>query len=364
MVGKRSMTQFREFVQTFWPVLVPAALGLVALYLLLPRVRGFRPLLGGVAAGLALLSGAWLWFRRDASVRELFLFGSFSGIAIISGCLLITQRNPVRAALCFAMVVLSTCGLFLLQAAPFLMATTIIVYAGAIVVTFLFVIMLAQQAGISDADQRSREPFLASLAGFVLLAAFVSVLQQTYEGPVNPERRAALGKLEALLKQTDRVIHAKNIRAVIPNEEHYFGEFRMLVRAGHDSSDKRRAQLIDLIDRADERWSDKAVKADDVRQAFVKVRRAAARFYNQQRGTLEPDPALPLSTFSGDWTSDEGPRFAAVAVPERLPADNVAALGRTLFSDYLLAVKLAGLLLLVATIGAIAIAARRPEGLR
>ena len=41
----------------------------------------------------------------------------------------------------------STCGLFLLQAAPFLMAATIIIYAGAIVVTFLFVIMLAQQEG-------------------------------------------------------------------------------------------------------------------------------------------------------------------------------------------------------------------------
>ena len=57
----------------------------------------------------------------------------------------------------FALVVLSSCGLFLLQAAPFLMAATIIVYAGAIVVTFLFVIMLAHQEGPSDADYRSRE---------------------------------------------------------------------------------------------------------------------------------------------------------------------------------------------------------------
>ena len=47
-----------------------------------------------------------------------------------------------------------------------------------------------------------------------------------------------------------------------------------------------------------------------------------------------------------------------------LPAENVAYLGRTLFSDYLLAVELGGTLLLVATVGAIAIAGRRPEGLR
>ena len=79
----------------------------------------------------------------------------------------------MRAALSFALVVLSTCGLFLLLAAPFLMAATIIIYAGAIIVTFLFVIMLAQQAGLSDADQRSREPFLACVAGFVLLGAML-----------------------------------------------------------------------------------------------------------------------------------------------------------------------------------------------
>ena len=44
------------------------------------------------------------------------------------------------------MVVLSTCGLFLLNAAPFLMAGTVIIYAGAIIVTFLFVLMLAHSA--------------------------------------------------------------------------------------------------------------------------------------------------------------------------------------------------------------------------
>jgi NADH-quinone oxidoreductase subunit J len=47
-----------------------------------------------------------------------------------------------------------------------------------------------------------------------------------------------------------------------------------------------------------------------------------------------------------------------------MPAENVAHLGRALFTDFLLAVELAGMLLLVATVGAIAIAGRRTEGLR
>ena len=61
------------------------------------------------------------------------------------------------------------------------MAATIIVYAGAILVTFLFVIMLAQQAGPSDADHRSREPLLATIAGFVLLGAILYLLNVQYD---------------------------------------------------------------------------------------------------------------------------------------------------------------------------------------
>ena len=48
----------------------------------------------------------------------------------------------------------------------------------------------------------------------------------------------------------------------------------------------------------------------------------------------------------------------------KMPANNVAALGKVLFVDYLIPVEMAGMLLLVATIGAIAIAGRRSEELR
>jgi len=61
------------------------------------------------------------------------------------------------------------------------MAATIIILCGAIIVTFLFVIMLAQQTGRTDADDRSREPALACLAGFVLVAALLYLLRATYD---------------------------------------------------------------------------------------------------------------------------------------------------------------------------------------
>src|SRR5258708_558264 len=163
-----------------WALVLPIFLGLIAVYLLLPRPRTYPPWLGALVGAMALLLGGFLLIRVGGLLAETVLFYAFSAIAIVAGGLLVTQRNPVRAALSFALVVLSTCGLFLLQAAPFLMAATIIIYAGAIIVTFLFVIMLAQQAGLSDADARSREPFLSCVAGFLLLGALLFVLDSTY----------------------------------------------------------------------------------------------------------------------------------------------------------------------------------------
>src|ERR1700682_3978633 len=128
-----------------WPILLCMALGLAAIYLLLPRLRPYPHGWGGAAGGVALVLGGLLLIRPGGFWPERVLFYAFSASAVVFGALLVTQSNPARAALCFALVVLSTCGLFLLQAAPFLMAATIIIYAGAIIVTFLFVLMLAQQ---------------------------------------------------------------------------------------------------------------------------------------------------------------------------------------------------------------------------
>jgi NADH-quinone oxidoreductase subunit J len=154
---------------------IAIAFALLAIYLLLPRPRPLPPMLGASAVAASIMVAA-VGMVRWAGV-EAFLFYAFSAIALLSGGGLVTLKNPVYAALSFAMVVLSTCGLFLLQSAPFLMAATIIVYAGAIIVTFIFVIMLAQQHGPSDADARSREPLLASLTGFMLLVALIYALQ-------------------------------------------------------------------------------------------------------------------------------------------------------------------------------------------
>ena len=101
---------------------------------------------------------------RDVGFGASFVFYLLATVTISSAVMMVTQRNPVSCALWFASAVIGTAGLFLLQNAEFLAAATVIVYAGAIMVLFLFVIMLAQQAGTAPADRLSREPALAVAA--------------------------------------------------------------------------------------------------------------------------------------------------------------------------------------------------------
>jgi NADH-quinone oxidoreductase subunit J len=73
---------------------------------------------------------------------ETLLFWLLAVIALIAAVSMILQRNPVYSALFLIITLLSLAGLFLLLSAHFLAVIQIIVYAGAIMVLFLFVIML------------------------------------------------------------------------------------------------------------------------------------------------------------------------------------------------------------------------------
>ena len=151
-------------------IVVASVLGALGVYFLLPRPRRrlapigvFLCLASLVVAGVLLFT---TYGQPTSDKVGRALFWSFAASSIVFGVTLVVQRNPVRGAIAFAFVVLSTSGLFLLLAAPFLMAATIIIYAGAIIVTFLFVLMLSHAEGPSDENDRVREPMLGSLAGF------------------------------------------------------------------------------------------------------------------------------------------------------------------------------------------------------
>lgn len=150
------------------------------------RVLGLMLALAGT--GVAL----WSLPSPTGSGTNTALFWLFSASAIFCATLMITSRNPVYAALWFALATLATCGLFLLQSAPFLAAATVAVYAGAIIVTFLFVIMLAQQAGATTYDQHANHPLLACVGAFVLLGALLATLRsEGWPAPAEPAVAAA-----------------------------------------------------------------------------------------------------------------------------------------------------------------------------
>jgi NADH-quinone oxidoreductase subunit J len=152
-------------------------LGAIGTYLLLPHRHGSaKPVrvhaAGGALAGLALLLFAFFWKPPQPFLSGVFFY-AFSMAALVGAILTITSSNPVYSALWFASVVLSTSGLFLLAGAQFLAVGTIIVYAGAIIVTFLFVIMLAQSEGRAPYDRTARAPFRSTLTCFLLFWALL-----------------------------------------------------------------------------------------------------------------------------------------------------------------------------------------------
>ncbi|MEE8170192.1 MAG: NADH-quinone oxidoreductase subunit J, partial [Phycisphaerae bacterium] len=134
-------------------------------------------------AGLAVMLAA----RFGGHPGQMALFGVLTLLSLGGAVCVITHPKPVYSALFFVMVALSTVGMLVMSGAEFLGAALVIVYAGAILVTYVFVIMLAQQSemdsdvvpgGPLDYDRQARRPGAAVFAGFVQIGAIAGVLVQ------------------------------------------------------------------------------------------------------------------------------------------------------------------------------------------
>ena len=71
-----------------------------------------------------------------------YLFYIFAALTLICGVLVILNRNPINSAMFLVLAIASMAGLFVLLHAFFLAAVQVLVYAGAVIVLFLFVIIL------------------------------------------------------------------------------------------------------------------------------------------------------------------------------------------------------------------------------
>ena len=192
-------------------LIVAAAVGVI---LLLPgRLESPFRKMGGVVLLAAGLVFAALLAKAAAGMGAYFWI--FAAIALIGALRVITHRKPVYSALYFVMTVMATAGLFVLMWAEFMAAALILIYAGAILVTYVFVIMLAAEAApetsaaaggtgtgamheqLAEHDAVSREPIIASAVGFALLGILLFVIFD-HSTPLG-DRNEAIAGTEAVV---------------------------------------------------------------------------------------------------------------------------------------------------------------------
>ena len=227
---------------------------------------------------------------------ELWLAYGFCAVAIVLAIAFVLIKHPVHAALSFACVVLSAAGVYLLQDAAFVAASTVVVYAGATIIIFMFVLMFAQQTNLLDYDTHKQNPIAAAVVAIALAATVIAVAAKE------------LPKLEIEL-----------------------GDKTAVTEVASSGGEESAAKADAVTD------AKPTEKADDKPEA----------------GSLELNGSVVEEAVAVGSAPD-----ADVVEQDRF---SVAKLGAAFYTRYLLAIEIAGTLLLVATIGAVVIAQREPH---
>ncbi len=110
-----------------------------------------------------------------APVATPFFFYLLSGIMVIGGILVITRKNPVHSALALIVTLLAQASIYLMLYAPFVAGVQIILYAGGIMVLFLFVIMLVRIERSMKERQFNSQWVVGMIAATALGGLFIAV---------------------------------------------------------------------------------------------------------------------------------------------------------------------------------------------
>ena len=134
---------------------------------------------------------------------EFVIFLIAGALALIGAVGVIAMRNPVHSALSLVMTLFAVAVLFLNQDAQFLAAVQIIVYAGAIVVLFLFVIMLL---GVDEAEDLDTEPIVGQRPVAVVIALAVlglAMIPLFSTGGATGAESLTAPKLDSIIENSD-----------------------------------------------------------------------------------------------------------------------------------------------------------------
>lgn len=327
------------------PVILYAglAIGAAGVYFTLPRLKTGPRILGAlvaaVGAGLIMLT---LTAGAGAEGRPNLFFHVFALIALGSALRVITHPRPVYAALYFILTILASAGLYLLLSAEFLTFALVIIYAGAILITYLFVIMLATQApteeqedSITGYDAVSREPAIAVIVGFVLLGTvsgmFNLAVPQMPPSPtnVNPD---------AILAEMPRKVERALIRAGVPEGF----EIQRVIAAENRNSPYALLLSVPASEEAKFRavLDNKSPSLEALGQTL---------FMQNARRPGDSETLPPTFT------------LAFERLPEGLRGENLERVGMALIGRHPLALELAGVILLLAMVGAVILARKQIE---
>ncbi len=130
---------------------------------------------------------------------EIAIFVLFAAVAAVSALIVVAHRNPVYSTMALVLTLFSVAVLFVLLGAPFLAALQILIYAGAIVVLFLFVIMLLN-------IQREEAPYhgqpvarwLAILGAALFCGMLGMLLFESHRGEVTTPLTEAMVSMQGL----------------------------------------------------------------------------------------------------------------------------------------------------------------------
>jgi NADH-quinone oxidoreductase subunit J len=136
------------------------------------------------------------------STAGLVYFYACSFLALAGAMGVIVSKNPIRGAMGLLLLILSVAGLFLALHAQFLAAIQLIVYAGAIVILFLFVIMLLGPSASTPSDRRGMAARvfgggLFGLAGLAALWAVASAAAAAHRTMPMPQPDDSFGGIDA-----------------------------------------------------------------------------------------------------------------------------------------------------------------------
>ena len=314
-------------------VVAASAVGAACLYLLVqPGRRAVR--LGAAVAGLALLgwvlANLWSAFGENSpKIRpEPFMLIAAS-IALIGAVRVISHTRPVYCALYFILVVLASAAMFLLLGAEFMAFALIIVYAGAILITYLFVLMLAQQAQPQDgASMALRASGDATTAERDVYAA---AGQADYDlTPREPGAAVMVGGLLLAVLLGTIVRGAPSIPPPPLNQDRVSGAWRELERM----PDQFKAAVL------------------QIEPAFAWPPVADAKGY---RIRIEDGRASVIGPVGG------GSELHRVELPESAMPSNILRVGWALVAKFPASLELAGVILLLAMFGAVVLARRQIE---